>query len=65
MDDRGSNPRPPLPLEKLTYFRWRDSLNGYENYDSHIEEDQQLRKITRGDDLTWKLIKESEVRVEF
>lgn len=59
---------PPLPLEKLDYFIWRDGVIGYENYDSHIEEDQHLRKdlrITREDDSIWKRIKESEFRVEF
>ena len=68
MHDRESKSLPSLPLEKLAYFRWRDNVMGYENYDSNIEEDQHLRiklRITAGDDSTWKLIKESEFRLEF
>lgn len=57
-----------MPLEKLAYFRWRDSVMGYENYDSNIEADQHLRnnlQITADDDSTWKRIRESEFIVEF
>lgn len=57
-----------LPFEKLEYFKWRDSVMGYENFDTNIEEDQRLRlklRITASDDSTWKCMKESEFQVEF
>ena len=68
MHDREFKPRSLLPLEKLAYFRWRESWTGYEDCDSNIDEDRQLRhnlRITPDDDLKWTRIKESEFRVEF
>lgn len=57
-----------LPAEKLAYFEWRESLNGYEDYDSHIDDDQRLRRklrITAADEIEWRQLRESECRVEF
>lgn len=54
--------------EKAAYFRWRDSLSGYENFDSYIGEDQQLReklRITATDEIEWRRLRESEFRIEF
>lgn len=54
--------------EKAAYFRWRDSLSGYENFESYLDDDQQLRqklRITSTDEIEWRRLQESEFRVEF
>jgi hypothetical protein len=54
--------------EKAAYFRWRDSLSGCENFDSHVDEDQQLRRdlcITTADEIGWRRLQESAFCVEF
>ena len=43
MHDRRPQSSSSLLPEKAAYF-WRDSLSGYENVDSYIDDDQQLRQ---------------------
>ena len=57
-----------LEPEKAAYFRWRDSLIGYENFDSYLDDDRQLRqelRITSTDEIEWRRLRESEFRIEF
>lgn len=52
----------------MSYFRSRDARSVYEDYDSHVDEDQQLRRklrITAKDEIEWQQLRESEFRVEF
>lgn len=68
MHDSESSRRLSLRLDKLAYYQWRESWTGYEDCDSYIDEDRQLRndlKITQDDDINWDRIKESAFRVEF
>ena len=68
MHDQELKRRVSLSPEKADYFRWRDDRSGYEDYDSHIDEDQRLRRnlrITAADEIEWRQLRESEFRVEF
>ncbi|MGD9560829.1 MAG: hypothetical protein AB7W44_00915 [Pyrinomonadaceae bacterium] len=68
MHDAHSASGSSLPPEKAAYFRWRDNLNGYEDFDSHIDEDYQLRrelKITTADETEWRELLESQFKIEF
>ncbi|MGE0654114.1 MAG: hypothetical protein AB7F88_00625 [Pyrinomonadaceae bacterium] len=43
-------------------------MNGYEDFDSHIDEDYQLRrelKITTADETEWRELLESQFKIEF
>ncbi len=68
MHDQESRRRVSLSHEKVHYFRWRDDRSGYEDYDSYIDEDLQLRRnlrITAADEIEWRQLRESEFRIEF
>jgi hypothetical protein len=68
MHDQESRQRASLSPEKADYFRWRDDRSGYEDFDSHIDEDRQLRRefcITAKDEIEWRHLKDSEFRIEF
>lgn len=68
MHDVPSRQRSSLATEKAAYFKWRDNLNGYEDFDSHIDEDQQLRdtlRITATDETEWQRFRESQFKIEF
>lgn len=57
-----------LSPEKVNYFRWRDDRMGYEDYDSFINDDQQLKRdlrITPADEIEWRQLRELEFRVDF
>lgn len=68
MHDLHSKPASSLAPEKAAYFKWRDSLRGYENFDSYLDEEQQLRgelRITAKDEIEWRKLRESQFLVEF
>lgn len=68
MHDRRPQSSSSLLPEKAAYFRWRDSLSGYENVDSYIDDDQQLRQklsITTTDEIEWRRLRECEFRIDF
>ncbi len=68
MHDRRPNSGSSLVPEKAAYFCWRDSLSGYENFDSYIDDDQELRQnlcISPIDEIEWRRLQESEFRIEF
>lgn len=68
MHDLLSKPGSSLSSEKAAYFRWRDNLSGYENLDSYMDDDQQLRhelSITAADEIEWRKLRESQFQVEF
>jgi len=68
MHDQESRRHILLSPEKVNYFRWRDDRRGYEDFDSRIDEDRQLRsklRITAKDEIEWRHLKESEFRIEF
>jgi len=68
MHDSHPESGPSLITEKAAYFRWRDSLSGYENFDSYLDDDRQLRqklRITPTDEIEWRRLRESEFRIEF
>jgi hypothetical protein len=68
MHDRRPKSCPSLVPEKAAYFRWRDSVSGYQNFDSYVDEDQQFRqelRITSADEIEWRRLRESEFRIEF
>ena len=68
MRDSCTEPDSSLVPEKAAYFRWRDSLSGYENFDSYLDDDRQLRqklRITSTDEIEWRRLRESEFRIEF
>lgn len=68
MHDRRPQSSSSLLPEKAAYFRWRDSLSGYEDFDSYIDDDQQFRQklcITPADEIEWRRVREFEFRIEF
>jgi hypothetical protein len=68
MHDSRTEPCSSLLPEKAAYFRWRDSLGGYENFDSYIDDDHEFRqelRITSTDEIEWRRLREFEFRVEF
>ena len=68
MHDQESRRHILLSPDKVNYFRWRDDRTGYEDYDSYIDEDQQLKRdlrITAADEIEWRQLRELEFRVEF
>mgnify|MGYP000991672093 CR=1 FL=1 len=68
MHDSRPESGPPLVPEKAAYFRWRDSWNGYENFETYMDDDQQLRqklRITSADEIEWRRLRECEFRIEF
>lgn len=68
MHDLRSKPESSLAPDKLAYFSWRDSVSGYENFDSYIDEDYQIRRelrITAADEIEWRKLQESHFLVEF
>lgn len=68
MHDAPSRQRSSLGPEKAAYFRWRDNLSGYEDFDSHIDEDHQRRRelsITAMDEIEWRELLESRFKIEF
>jgi hypothetical protein len=68
MHDLHSEHCSPLTSEKAAYFRWRENLSGYEDHDSHVDEDQQLRRhlrITAKDEAQWRALRDSQFQIEF
>jgi hypothetical protein len=68
MHDLRSQAISPLAPERAAYLVWRDSLGGYQNFDTHIDEDQQLRRdlcITAAGEIEWRRRRDAEFHVEF
>ena len=68
MHDQESRRHISLSPEKVNYFRWRDARSGYEDYDSFIDEDQQLKRdlrITAADEIEWRQLRELAFHVDF
>ena len=59
---------PSSPAEKLAYFEWRESWNGYQDRDYHIGDDRRIRgklRITAKDEIEGRRLKKTEFRTEF